>query len=225
MKIVARHQCLIYEGSPSRNLPAVAAVVRQKLNENFRCLYLNSPVMVAGMRCYLAAAGIDIAHELQKTSLVLSSDQHHLVKGSFDVDQMMHTLEDALGQAVKDGYDGLWASGDMTWELGPRKEFSKLLEYEWRLEEFFQSHPALGGICQYHADTLPVKVLRQGLLAHPSVFVNETLSRINPHYLSADLFSDQAAMNPELESVINHLCHCEDTGTLAIQVAKDNSVA
>jgi hypothetical protein len=211
MKTVSRHQCLIYEGSPSRHLPALAALMRQKLNENFRCLYLNSPVMVAGIRCYLAAAGIDIAHELEKTSLVLSSDQRHLIKGHFDVDLMMHTLEDALGQAVNDGYDGLWASGDMTWELGPQNEFSKILEYEWRLEEFFQTHPALGGICQYHADTLPREVLRHGLLTHPSMFVNETLSLINPHYLSPDLFNDQAAMNPELEFVIDGLCHSEDS--------------
>ncbi len=96
METIPRHQCLIYEGSPSRQLPALAALVRQKLDENFRCLYMNSPVMVAGIRCYLAAAGIDIAHELEKTSLVLSSAQQHLIKGRFDVDRMMQTLEDAM---------------------------------------------------------------------------------------------------------------------------------
>jgi hypothetical protein len=201
-----RHQCLIYKGSPSLQLSAVAALVRQKMNENYRCLYLNSPVMVAGMRCYLSAAGIDVAREVEKGSLVLSSDQGHLVEGRFDVDRMMHTLEDAIGQALKDGYDGLWATGDMTWELGPRKDFSKLLEYEWRLEELFQKNPALGGICQYHADTLPDHVLRQGLLSHPSIFVNETLSHINPNYLRAGSYNDHEATNPKLESVINHLC-------------------
>ena len=180
MNSTPRHQCLIYEGSPSRQLAAVAALLRQKLNENYRCLYLNSPVMVAGVRSYLAAAGIDVAHEVGKASLVLSSDQRHLVEGHFNVDRMMCTLEDALDQAMNDGYDGLWATGDMTWELGPRADFSKLLEYEWRLETFFRTHPALSGICQYHADTLPHHVLRQGLLSHPSIFVNETLSHINP---------------------------------------------
>jgi hypothetical protein len=207
MNLPLRHQCLIYKGSPSLQLSAMAALVRQKVNENNRCLYLNSPVMVGGMRCYLSAAGIDVAREVEKVSLVLSSDQGHLVEGRFDVDRMMHTLEDAIDQALNDGYGGLWATGDMTWELGLQKDFSKLLEYEWRLEELFQKHPALGGICQYHADTLPDHVLRQGLLSHPSIFVNETLSHINPHYLRAGSYSDRAAMNPELGSVINRLCH------------------
>jgi hypothetical protein len=198
-----RHQCLIYKGSPSLQLSAVAALVRQKMNENYRCLYLNSPVMVAGMRCYLSAAGIDVAREVEQSSLVLSSDQGHLMDGRFDVDRMIRTLEGAIDQALKDGYAGLWATGDMTWELGPQKDFSKLLEYEWRLEELFRKQSALGGICQYHVDTLPDHVLRQGLLSHPLIFVNETLSHINPHYLHAGSYSDQAAM----ESAINQLCH------------------
>lgn len=207
---VSRHQCLIYEGSPSRQLPALAAAVHQKLHENYRCLYLDSPVMIAGLRCYLSAAGIDIAQEVQKTSLVLTSDQPHLSSGQFDVDHMMHLLEDALEQALQDGYAGLWATGDMTWELGPQNDFSKLLDYEWRLEEFFRTHSALGGICQYRADTLPKLALRQGLLAHPSIFVNQTLSRINPHYLPANSYTDRAATNPELESTLRDLCHCEE---------------
>jgi hypothetical protein len=204
-----RHQCLIYEGSPSRQLPAVAALVRQKLKRNYRCLYLNSPVMVAGIRCCLAAIDIDVAHEIGKASLVMSSEQRHLVEGRFDVDRMLFTLEDALSQALNDGYSGLWATGDMTWELGPQNDFSKLLEYEWRLEELIRKHSTFSGICQYHCDTLPAQVLRQGLLSHPSIFLNETLSHINPHYLHADSYSDQAAMNPELELVINSLRQVE----------------
>lgn len=206
MTPIPRHHCLIYEGAPSRNLPALAAVVRQKLNNNYRCLYLNSPVMVAGMRSYLAAAGVDIAHEVAKVSLVFSSDQNHLVHGYFDVNRMMSTLEDALDQALVDGYDGLWATGDMSWEFGPHRDFSRLLEYEWRLEDFFRKHPALGGICQYHADTLPREVLRQGLLTHPSIFINETLSQMNEHYLCSDSYVAQAAMNPNLDSAIHRLC-------------------
>jgi hypothetical protein len=199
------HQCLIYDGSPSRYLPALAALLTQKLKANYRCLYLNSPVMVAGMRSHLAAAGVDIARQTEKTSLVMSSDLGHLVDGRFDVDRMMDTLGEAVRQAVRDGYAGLWATGDMTWELGPQQDFSKLLEYEWRLEAFFRTYSALSGVCQYHADTLPRKVLRQALLTHPSIFINETMSLINPRFLPANSYTDQAEMNPELETMIDKL--------------------
>ena len=57
-----RHQCLIYSGSPARHLPAMAALMRRKLEERHRCLYLDSPPMVAGIRSYLSAA-VDVARE------------------------------------------------------------------------------------------------------------------------------------------------------------------
>jgi hypothetical protein len=206
METLPRHQCLIYEGAPSRHLPAMAAVTRDKLAQNYRCLYLNSPPMVAGMGSYLAAAGVDVAHEVGKGSLVLTSEQGHLANGRFDVEQMMQTLEDAIHRALRDGYVGLWATGDMTWEMGPEKDFSKLVEYEWRLEKLFAKYPELSGICQYHTATMPRDAMRQGLLVHPTLFVSETLSLLNVHYIGPDAFAQGETKNAELDSVIGQLC-------------------
>jgi hypothetical protein len=204
MQQPSRHQCLIYKGSPARHLPALAALVRQKLNDRHRCLYLHSPPMVAGMRSYLAAVGIDVAGEVGRGSLVLSSDQSHLERGCFDVDRMVRMIEDAVHQALSDGYTGLWATGDMTWEFGSQKETSKLLDYEWKLENLFRRQPCLSGICQYHIDTLPEDAVRKGLLTHRSLFVNETLSRLNPHYVPREAYSAQTRL-PELENVMADL--------------------
>ena len=180
-----RHQCLIYEGAPSRQLPALAATIRQMLGAHHRCLYLNSPAMVAGMSSYLAAQGVDVAREVSKTSLVLSSDLSHISAGDFDVDEMIGKLEYAVVQALRDGYKGLWATGDMSWEFGSEKNLQKLLRYERQLEELFRRQPQLSGICQYHCDLLPQEILRQSLLTHRAVFINETLSRYNPQYADA----------------------------------------
>ena len=182
----SRHQCLVYEGSPSGHLPALAAVIRDKLRENHRCLYMNSPPMVAGVRAYLFAAGVDVHDEVGKGRLVLSSEQGHLQNGRFDTDRMLGMLDHAVDQALTEGYQGLWATGDMSWEFGPEKDFSKLLEYEWRLEEYFQKQPALSGICQYHSETLPLIIVRQGLMTHRAIFINETLSWINSQYHERD---------------------------------------
>jgi len=206
MAVKSRHQCLIYEGSPARQLAAVAEVVRAKLAQNWRCLYLNSPAMVAGMRSYLAAAGVDVALEAAKSSLMLSSERHHLDGGTrFDSRTMLSSLADALRQALRDGYDGLWATGDMTWELGPEKDFSQLLEYEWQLEEFFSTHPELEGICQYHADTMPESALRDGVRAHRAVFINQTLSVVNPHFLPPRPAADKAREDPRIAGFLHDL--------------------
>ncbi len=183
MAQMPRHRCLIYAGSPANQLASLARVIREKLGANFRCLYFNTAPMVAGMRSYLAAAGVDVGDAINRGSIVLSSDQRHLRDDEFVPELMLAMLSDAVDAATSDGFAGLWASGDMTWEFGPKRDFSKLIEYEFGLEEIFRKWPALCGVCQYHADTLPPHVLQQGLVSHRSRFVNATLSQMNPYYM------------------------------------------
>lgn len=200
----SRHQCLIYEGSPSQKLPVLAAIMQSKLNEGYRCLYLNSAPMVAGMGSTLASLGVDVVAEIASERLILSSEP--VSSGmSFNSKALLNKLEDFLDRAISDGYKGLWASGDMTWEFGPEKDFSRLLEYELGLEEVFSRRKELCGICQYHRDSLPHDVLRQSLLVHPGIVISETLARINPHYLKFSLPTDQTT-NVQLDGMIDALC-------------------
>jgi hypothetical protein len=203
----SRHQCLIYDGPPSRQLPLLALVIEQKLKDGYRCLYLNSPPMVAGLRSSLMIIGVDAAAEVSKARLVLSSDSVVSPDGIFDIDLMLQQLEDAVKQSLSDGHKGLWATGDMTWEFGSEKNFSKLLEYEYRLEKLFIRQQALSGICQYHIDTMPPEVPREALLAHRTFFINETLSRLNPQYDPLGQPADHnTTMNSRLDEAISELC-------------------
>ncbi|MCD6019715.1 MAG: uncharacterized protein K0S53_2836 [Bacteroidetes bacterium] len=208
MEPVSRHQCLIYEGSPSQKLGILAAILQRKLNEGYRCLYLNSAPMVAGMASTLAALGVDMASETEKGSIILSSEPV-TSDGDFNSELMLSQLENSLDQAIKDGYKGLWASGDMTWEFGAKKDFSKLMEYELGLENVFRRRKELCGICQYHHDTLPKDALQQGLLLHPGILISETLTQVNPHYLKSNWPVDQNTSN-ELDETIAQLCRKRD---------------
>jgi hypothetical protein len=201
----AQHHCLIYDGAPSRQLTALAAFTKQKLDENFRCLYLNSPTMVAGMRSYLAALDVDVTAAAQQGRLVLSSETAVSADGAFDAAVMIARLDAAVTQAVEEGYAGLFATGDLTWEFGPRHDFSALLQYEWELERLFRKHPVLCGVCQYHADTLPRDALRQGLVSHPKLFINETLSVINKFHAGNAQDAALAAQNPQLDAELAKL--------------------
>jgi hypothetical protein len=185
VKSIPRHQCLIYRGPPSDQLASLALHIRKRLETNHRCLYLNSPEMVAGIRAYLTSSGLDVHDAVTKGQLILSSDQGHLTDGTFDAERMLDMLRDEIARALKDGYVGLWASGDMAWEFGPAKDYRMLVEYERALEVVFHTHPALSGVCQYHADVLPDHVVESGLRLHPGIYVNETLSRLNLRYLPA----------------------------------------
>jgi len=205
----SRHQCLIYDGAPSEQLPALAATLQRKLNEGYRCLYLNSRPMVAGMRSLLSAKGMDVANEIANGRLILSSEPTTSADGSFDVTLMLHKLEEVLDLAVNDGCKGLWATGDMTWEFGSEKNLDKLAEYERRLEELMRRREELCGICQYHVDSLPREATRHGLLTHRTIFINETLTRLNPHYVSSKLLGGLLANSSELDQTLTELCQLQ----------------
>jgi hypothetical protein len=151
--------------------------------------------MVAGLRSALAAGGLDVAGEVKKGSLILSSDQGHLIETRFDAERMLMMLRNAIHQAHRDGYDGLWATGDMTWEFGNQNNLANLLEYECGLEDLFREEPTLSGICQYHRDTLPDSALQRAIYVHPAVYINETLSRVNPYHRQC------GSMPPELPAL------------------------
>lgn len=188
-------------------------MTRTMLEQGYRCLYLNSVPMVAGFRSYLAAEGIDVEEAAGSRSLILSSDQSHLVDGSFDVEGMMRALESTLDETLQSGYNGLWASGDMTWEFGPAKDYSKLMEYEWQLEEFLRGHSQMSGICQYHSESLPREAMRTAVRTHPSIFVNETLSLMNPNFNRTQLSANPKDASAELDGFVSRLLGLEENGT------------
>lgn len=200
-----QHQCMIYAGAPSEKLPALAAIICKMMEDGYRCLYLNSPAMVAGIRSCIAAMGVDVSFQIAETRLVLSSEPVSQEE-DFDITLMLQKLEDELNDALKNGFKGLWASGDMTWEFGSEKNIEKLVEYEWKLDALFQRRKELSGVCQYHQDTLPAEAMRKGLLMHRQVLINETLSKLNPFYLNSVSSSDGITTNLLLDKMIAELC-------------------
>jgi signal transduction histidine kinase len=183
---VSRHKCLIYDGHPSEQLPVVIPLLADGLQNNWRCLYLGSPEMVRMVDIALAATGVDTAHEANRGALVFSSDRNHLADGKFVPEQMIDGLCAQIDGALKDGFEGLCATGDMKWELGPDKNFDVLLDYEARLDQVFRAKP-LRGICQYHRNTIPAKAVRDALVTHPNVYIGNVLNRDNLFYIPPEL--------------------------------------
>lgn len=200
-----RHQCIIYTGSPAHKLNSLAQVMLRKLRNGYRCLYMNSEEMLAEMRSCIVAMGVDVEKEIAEKKLVLSSAPV-CVDEDFDTDRMLQQLEQSLNEALTDGFKGLWASGDMTWELGSEKNHEKLMEYEWKLESLFKRREELQGICQYHYDTLPHDLVRQGLLMHGTIYINETNTCINPHHNAATLPVTDETIEPLLDEMIEKIC-------------------
>lgn len=185
----SRHKCLIYDGDPSEQLPVVIPLLLDGLKDNWRCLYLGSPETVRMVDGALSRKGVDTARERDRGSLVLSSDRSHLADGKFRPDAMVDGLCASIDEAVRDGFRGLCATGDMRWELGADENFDRLLEYEARLEQVFREKP-LWGICQYHRAMVPADAVHDALLTHRGAYVGDRLNADNLFYIPPELLLD-----------------------------------
>jgi len=173
---------MIYDGSAGQPIRSISLTVRDRLLAGFRCIYLNSEARIGEFRSSLAETGVDVEAEERNRCLILSSERPHLVDGHFEITEMLDNLRAELNSALRDGFTGLWATGDMTWEMGPDQDVMKLLKYEWELEKFFQSHPQIGGLCQYNRNTFPKALIEDVISLHPAAFINETLSILNAKF-------------------------------------------
>ncbi len=189
---VSRHKCLIYDGEPSEQLPVVVPFMLDGLRSNWRCLYVGNPQATQMIEHALLASGLNTVREESRGALVMSSDRSHLSTGVFNPRQMLDWLSQAIDDALKAGFVGLCATGDMRWELGDDDNFEFLLDYEAGLEQLFRDKP-LRGICQYHRDIVPPQALRHALVTHRSAYLGAALKTDNFFYVPPELISDPHA--------------------------------
>src|SRR5215475_1109512 len=220
---VSRHKCLIYDGHPSEQLPVVVPLFRDSLHEHWRCLYLGSPDMVQMMDAALVACEVDTARETKRGALILSSERNYLTS-KFEPKALVDSLAESIEDAVKDGYEGLCASGDMKWELGSDENFDLLLEYEARLDQLFREKP-LRGICQYHRKTVPSRAVREALTTHRSAYINGVLNRDNLYYIPPELLLDARDNSKQGEWMCQQLLRtltAEDSRDKALTALKES---
>jgi signal transduction histidine kinase len=180
-----RHRCLVYEGSPSEQLPVIAPLLEDSLREGLRCLYLGPPAALDLMAGALWERGVNVSAEAARGALVMSAARDHLDGRGFDPAALAAGLERLVDQAVADGFTGLCATGDMAWELGEDADWRRLLEYETLLDGVFARKP-LRGICQYRRDGLPAVAVGDALRSHRAVYLGQELQSQNPFYLPAE---------------------------------------
>lgn len=165
----------------------VVPMMATSLQDNWRCLYLGDPESVHMVGSALTAKGVNTMRESDRGALIFSSEREHLDGGKFEPSAMIDGLCQMIDEAVADGYNGLWATGDMMWEMGSDENFDYLTEYEALLEQVFRTKPLLG-VCQYRKDVLPNRAIKEALMTHPNVFVGQEYTQENLYFMPPEFF-------------------------------------
>lgn len=175
------HVCTLFS-SPDEQIHAASDYIRGGLARGERCLYTCGEHTPGAFRGSLRAAGIDTAAEEKRGSLILiTKPEGHLKGGSFKASRTIEMLNGAVRDALKAGFAGLCAAGDMTWLLDEAPDSHEIVEYEALLNHFYASNRALG-LCQYNRHRVSAKILDTCLATHRHIRVEGPMILENPFY-------------------------------------------
>jgi len=197
------HVCMYYE-TPEEQLAIVRAYIAVGLKRGERCLYVADDRTIPEIVNALRSEGIDVNRERKRGALdLLTSRDAHLLGGRFDCEAMLKLLNDAVDEALKDGFKGLRAAGEMTWILKDAPGTGGAIEYEALMNEFYPRSPALG-LCLYHRARFEAETLREALRTHPRVVVHEHVCS-NPYFEPPAMFFKRASPRACFDHQIDQL--------------------
>lgn len=189
------HVCAMYMSAEEQETVA-ARFIAEGLSVGERCLFAGaSTAALARFRDRLRGEGIHAAtEEHRRALLLLTKEQAHLVDGCFDSERMLRMLNQAVEDALNDGFAGLRTCGDMSWLLDDAAGASQVVEYEALVTELFKTVRGLA-MCQYDRSLLPPEIIDHALATHRTI-VMDGAHATNPFAIPPSVAARRAA-HPE----------------------------
>jgi signal transduction histidine kinase len=182
------HCCLLFS-SEQDQLEVTVPFLALGIERGERSLYVGDPGSVERVREGCKSFGLDVAGEVTRGRLVLDSRRDFLEKDQFVTDRMLGFLQQAYDETLGQGYAALRAAGDVSWQVGPRSDFSDIVYYEALLDLFFLGKRMVG-MCEYPRDRVPEEVLAGILDTHRTALFDRTVCH-NSHYLPPELLIEK----------------------------------
>ena len=130
------HLCFAYE-SLHEHIEVLTPFLLQGLKRRAKVIYIVDNHPAREILSYFWRIGVNPDLYLASGQLViLNRYETYIQQESFSPDQMLAFVQLEIDRAVREGYSGLVATGEMTWALRGYPGSERLVEYEMRLNEF-----------------------------------------------------------------------------------------
>jgi len=116
----------------------------------------------------------------------MTRDDTYLKDGRFEMNRMLALWEESERRSLAEGYNGLRATGEMTWSKANLPGVGGLVEYEARINYLFPGFNA-ALLCQYDESSFDPGTLMDVIRVHPRVVVQGEMC-YNPYFTPPDDF-------------------------------------
>lgn len=165
------HICSISD-TEEQQLITAATYLTDGIERGERCVYVaETRAVLQRFDVALQATGLDAALLMARGALIeLTHAEAHLIGGRFDCERTLAMIDDAIRQAIADGFSGLRMCGDMSWLLLDAPGSTEVASYEARLNQVF-ANTRSAAMCQYNRRRLPGPLINMALTTHPTAVV------------------------------------------------------
>lgn len=181
------HLCSIYSDFEVQ-ISYIVPYMDIGLKKNHKCIYITDENPIESIISAFRIKGTNLSAYLEKGQFVFfTGTDTYLKNGYFDPDRMISTLKEMEKTALKEGFEGIRVTGEMTWILSKLPGTERFMEYENKLNEFLPGSKS-AAICQYSESKFDKKILIEVIKAHPKVGING-LFHINNFYKESSAVS------------------------------------
>jgi hypothetical protein len=183
------HICQLY--SKVTEIPGVTArLIRVGLSLSEKCMFAAAPAQVKEFREELLKLQIDVDAVIEAGQLVLYEEREMFLANGirFDPYFLLSSHQTFIAQALREGWQAVRISIDMTWLTKDIATPEQILKYEAASDAVFtfQNAPIIALMHYDHSKLVPSLVVEM-LKLHPIAVVGKYIKR-NPYYLNSEQY-------------------------------------
>ena len=183
--------CCLFFNSPEEQGRVTSPFLAIGLERGERCLFVGGESAVEAVREGLRSEGVNVDSQERRNRLALTSSRDYLDRGHWRTEKMLGFLQHAYDDALAEDCTALRAAGDVSWQVGPHREYREIVYYEALLDLFFIGKRMVG-MCQYRKDDCPPETLRAILNTHKIAAIDSNICA-NFHYVPPELLIEKDA--------------------------------
>lgn len=165
-------------------LKAIVPFFVDGLKSNNYCFYAAPESTLFKVKTSLSNAGINVDQALEAGQLGLSSDKEPLLKdGRFEPDFLVDLWRGNTDQALKDGWDHIRATAEMSWLVDGVRGREDLLYYEALSTDLFNDTDKIHALCQYNTARMKGAEIVELLKIHPWALMDGQIGE-NPFWIN-----------------------------------------
>lgn len=176
------HLVFLYEEKDViSNANIIADYISSRIIKNEKCVFISGDIDTEIIEKRLRLT-IDFEKSISSGQLsILNKNDLYSKDGEFIPKEIILLLKSLATKAIKDGYKAFAITGEISWVLEREDGFSRIMDYEYALnDEVFGSYP-VSAICRYNINKMSSYMIKNIIEVHPLVIWNKEVHE-NPFY-------------------------------------------